>query len=72
MKDSRFILCTAFIIFFAYKALLESFYLIELKLNDNFYRSLFVILTFLNLIINLVYALAALWLPTKQRFTLPY
>ena len=72
IKDSKFILCTAFIIFFAYKALLETFFLIELKLSNHFYHSLFIILTFLNLVINLVYALAALWMPTKQRFTLPY
>ncbi len=71
-RDSRFIICMAFIIFFAYKALLETFYLMEFKQSKSFYSVLFVILILLNLFINLVYALAALWMPTKQRFTLPY
>ncbi len=72
IKNARFLICSAFIFYFSYKALLETFFLIEAPFSIDFYRSLLVILTFINLLANLIYTLAALWIPTKQKFLLPY
>lgn len=71
-SNPRFIICIAIIIFFSYKAMLEAFILIDLKISNRFYWYLFLIFAFINLFANILFALAALWIPTKQRFTLPY
>lgn len=72
IKNARFLICSAFIFFFSYKALVETFFLIEAPFSIDFYRSLLDIMAFINLFTNLIYILAALWIPTKQRFLLPY
>jgi hypothetical protein len=43
-----------------------------MKLSNEFNNSLFLIIICVNLFVNLGYALAALWIPTKNKFTLPY
>jgi hypothetical protein len=72
LKNSRFIICSVFIFFFSYKALVETFFLIEAPFSNDFYRHLVVISTFINLLANLTFILATSWMPTKQRFLLPY
>jgi len=72
IKNARFIICAGFVCFFSYRMVFEVFYLYDFNLSANFYNNLFNILIVVNLVCNLIYALALLWTPTRQRFTLPY
>jgi len=72
LKNARFIICSAFIIYYSYKAIWETFYMIELSFKESLYVNIMYILIFVNFFLNLVYALATLWIPTKQKFTQPY
>jgi len=72
LKNARFLLCTGFILFYAYRMVFEGFYVHNFGLSNNFYTNLFDIQVLINLFCNLIFALAILWIPTKQRFTLQY
>jgi hypothetical protein len=72
LRNSRFLICSSWLIFFTYKAVMESFLLFELNLSKQFWGNFFTIFRILILSLNLVYAVATLWIPTKQRFTQPY
>lgn len=72
LKDSIGLICLAFIIFYTYKVMLEEFFLYGLYSSKPFAIKTFFIFSFINLFCNLIYALAVLWMPTKQRFSLPY
>jgi hypothetical protein len=72
LKNSRFIISAILLISYTYQAILETFFYIDLKASHAFYHYIFLIFLIVNLFMNLLLALAALWIPTKQRFTLPY
>ncbi|MBC7828225.1 MAG: hypothetical protein H7122_10805 [Chitinophagaceae bacterium] len=71
LRSSRFLICLGVVFFYSYKIMVEAFYLFELTLSGAFHSYLYYILVYMNLFVNLVFALAALWIPTRQRFTLP-
>jgi len=71
-RNARFIICCLFAFYYTFKATYEVFYFVPLRMSNGFYDNLFLILVFVNLFANLGYALAVLWIPTKQKFTLPY
>jgi hypothetical protein len=71
-KNSIFIICCLFIILFTYALLTESFIVYGVSMNDFFRRNLYRIFTFVNFLCNLAYALAILWMPKRQAFTLQY
>lgn len=71
-RNSRFIISLTFLIYFSYNATVEVFYIFKINFSDSFYHNLFLLLVFLNLFSNLMYAIATLWIPTKQKFSLPY
>jgi hypothetical protein len=58
------------IIFFTYRAIIEVFYLMKLPFSNQFYLNVYVIMDFVNLFVNLIFALAVLWIQTKQKFIL--
>lgn len=66
LLNARFLICTGIIIYFSYKATIEVFFFIRLKASDHFYTSIFIILIFVNLFVNLLFAWASLWVPKKQ------
>ncbi len=70
--NSKFLICLTFLIYFSYSATVEVFYLIKIDFSEWFYHNLFLVLVFVNLFANIMYALATLWIPTKQKFTLLY
>jgi hypothetical protein len=72
LKNSRFLISAIFLISYTYQAILEVFFYIDLKASQAFYHYVVFIFIIVNLFMNLLLALAALWIPTKQRFTLPY
>lgn len=72
LKNAKFLICSGVLIFHTYRILIESFYLMKLDNNDGFLLNIFFILVFVNLFVNLLYAFAMLWIPTRQRFTMQY
>ena len=72
LKNSRFLICSGVMIFYTYKIMIESFYVMKLDQSNQFLSKIFIILVFVNLFVNLLYALATLWIPTRQRFTMQY
>ena len=72
MKNSSFIICCGFIVMLTYTLLTEMFYAYGLELSDAFTQNLNYIFIFMNLFSNVIYALAILWMPKRQAFTLQY
>ena len=72
LKNSKFLICCGLLIFHTYKIMVESFYVMKLNESNEFLSNIFIILVFVNLFVNLLYALATLWIPTRQRFTMQY
>ena len=71
-KNSIFIVCIAFLLYFGFKAFIEAFNLFHLQLSPQILRDLWIILYIVNGISNILFALAVLWIPTKVKFTLLY
>ncbi|MCZ4244345.1 hypothetical protein [Pedobacter punctiformis] len=71
LKDSRFLICAALIIFFTFNIFIEIIYF-----NSNssiiFKENVFDIKRVINVFTNLVFALAMLWIPKKKNFIMPY
>lgn len=72
LRNAGFLICLAFLLYFSFKGLLEVFYLFRLKSIKGFYRSLLVTLNIVNLVANLIFALAMLWIQKKEPYTSPY
>lgn len=70
LKNSVFLICMGFIIFFTYKALVEIFWVYGLNASKSFRVEVYRIMAWINLFVNLIYAIAVLWIPVKRRFTL--
>jgi hypothetical protein len=65
LKSSMFLICVAFICYFTYKVLINTFWLYGLSKSMHFLSIIYSILIFINLFTNLIYALATLWIPRK-------
>jgi len=72
IKNSIFLLCVGFVIYYTFSVLVQAFWLYGLNVSRDFTIKVIAILLFINLFANLIYALAVLWMPTRHRFTLPY
>lgn len=66
--NAVFLICLTFIFLYGFKAWVESFNMIHLGLSRSFLSKLWLSLNIVNLITNLLLALAVLWIPTRQRF----
>lgn len=71
-KNAKLIICIGFIIAYTYQAVFEVFGVMNLNFSRHFYLGLYLILIYVNLFTNILFALAMLWVPTKRQFTLPY
>ncbi len=71
IKNARFLISTGLVIYFSYKAIIETFFWIQLPFSDTFYIYVLLIMDYVNLFVNLIFALAALWIPTRRKFILP-
>jgi hypothetical protein len=58
------------VVFFTYAATVESFWIYGISSSGNFASRVYYIMVVINLICNLVFALAMLWIPKRQRFIL--
>jgi hypothetical protein len=68
----EFVICCGAVLFYTYRILIECFYANGIRGSEIFLGSLFTILSLINFIVNLLYALVVLWIPEKQKFSLPY
>jgi hypothetical protein len=66
LKNSKFIICTGFILFFTYALLVEIFWIYGLNASKSFRLEVYRIMAYVNLVVNLIYAIAVLWMPRKQ------
>lgn len=71
LKNPAFLICTAYVINFTYYVMNMTLYLYVSEINGDFLNRLFGIMPYANLLSNLLFALAVLWIPARQRFTLP-
>jgi hypothetical protein len=71
-KDSSFIIAVTFVILYAYKATLETFFMLHIQMSNAFAVKLFLILQVVTYLTNVIFGLAILWIHKKQKFTLPY
>jgi hypothetical protein len=68
-KNHLFLICISFVLFFSIKILVEIFYLYGLNGSKNFKNLIYQIITYINLLTNILYAIAILWIPKKRTFT---
>lgn len=71
LRNVNFILCFSFALFFTFKILVFGFLLYGLNASRSFLINLYLIMIYINLGTNLLFALAVLWMPKKIAFTLP-
>jgi hypothetical protein len=72
LRNSMFIICCSFVLFYSLAAVSEAFFAYGVRLSNSFLAYVTYILIFANFFCNLIYALAILWMPKKQAFTLQY
>lgn len=70
LLNPSFLACIAFILYFTYKVLVEIFWLYGLNGSDQFRGHIYNIMAYVNLLANLIYAFAILWVPRKQEYIL--
>lgn len=72
IKNSLFLICLAFALYFTYRMVVEAFWIYGLKSSTSFQLLIWDITVFVNLFTNLIYAIALLWTPKKKPSILPY
>jgi hypothetical protein len=72
LKNPIFLICAGFILYFTFKIFIEAFLLYGIKASLAFYKDLFLILAWINLFTNILYAIALLCIPKKTFYTIPY
>jgi hypothetical protein len=70
-RDALFLILVSFIIYFSCKALIQAFVIYGINRSSSFLLNIYIIMIYVNFIINLIYALAVLWIPRKNRFIKP-
>ena len=70
-KNPKFWICIGLIIFYSFFILVvvTSISLFNVKVSREFRRGLQAIAVYSNLLVNLLYAVAAIWIPRKKNFT---
>jgi hypothetical protein len=69
-KNAIFLISTGFIAFYTYNALIEIFWVYGLNSSRDFRVQVYRVMTWINLSVNFIYALAVLWMPRKREYTL--
>ncbi len=72
LTTPKFLICSGTVLFYTYRILVECFFAPGMSMSDIFFGNVFIILSLVNFIVNLLFALAVLWIPEKQKFSLPY
>lgn len=69
LTNSIFLICSALVIYFTLSALTEIFWLYGLNSSESFRLNIYRIMAYINFSVNLIFALAILWMQRKQEFT---
>jgi hypothetical protein len=67
-RNAKFIICIGILIFFTFKIMVESFSVLKLNLSDMFMSDVYDILVCVNFLVNLLFAYAAIRMPTREPF----
>lgn len=67
-KNPDFLICTCYIVYFTFRIIIEMFWLYGLNSSDRFQLLVYELLNYVNLICNLIFMFAVLWMPRKQVF----
>jgi hypothetical protein len=71
LKNAAFIICVAFVIYFTFKILVEIFYIYGMMQSAYFRIRVYDIMRVINLLCNLIYAVALIWIPKKSSSLMP-
>lgn len=71
LKNASFIFCVGILIFFCYKIFLEIVWQFGYSFSKELLVNVFTIQSFVNAFVNLIYAIAVIWIPTKMYFIRP-
>jgi hypothetical protein len=66
LTNPVFLIMFGFIIFFTYKTLVEIFWVYGLNASRDFRLEVYRIMAYINLAVNITYAIAVLWIPRKR------
>jgi hypothetical protein len=69
-KNAIFLIAVGFIAFYTYNAIIEIFWVYGLNASRDFRVQVYRVMTWINLSVNFIYALAVLWMPRKREYTL--
>jgi hypothetical protein len=72
LRSPVFLICIGLLIFYTFNVIIEVFYIYGLKLSDYVTGRIYDILSCVNLLCNLIYAVAILCLRKKQAYTLQF
>ncbi len=76
LRNPKFLICLGIIIFYTFFIMVNATYLSVFKQNLNISRifrgNLHKINVYSNLLVNFLYAVAMIWIPRKQNFTIPF
>lgn len=70
LKNSSFLLCVGLVFYYTLQALVEAFWVYGVD-DKVFSTNVYNISVITNFITNLLYTVAIIWIPPRQRFTLP-
>ena len=70
LRNPIFLLCICFILYFSFSALVESFWMAGLQRSKTFRLHVHALLCYINLLTNLIFAIAVLWMPLRLRYIL--
>ena len=72
LKNSIFLICCTFVLLNTITVIGEAFFAYNLILGNKFRMYMEDLITFINVLCSLFFALIILWMPKKQAFTLQY
>ena len=68
-KNSRQLILVAYVLLFTVKIITEIFWQFGMQLGFTFSNSIYLSYQLINFIVNLLYAIAILWIPTNTRYS---
>ena len=69
LKNSIFVLCISFVIFFSFRVILQSFVIYGSGRPSDFLLNLYSVMGYILLATNILHTIAILWMPKKARYT---
>ncbi|HCL05237.1 MAG TPA: hypothetical protein DHW64_04400 [Chitinophagaceae bacterium] len=71
-KNTIFMVSTVSIVYYSFRVFIESMFLFQAEMSNEFMLDVFMIMKFVNFFAHLVYTLAVLCIPARKEFTLRY